>query len=106
MSWNDIPAWDKNRAIHFQIGLICALGFSYLVINYESKVPIYNFLDSYSKGIDVLTTEVKSHSEKQPEVLTPVKQKVNVLIAKLVETNEVLPEVGHLQTSEVVQIKN
>jgi len=92
MSWNNLPAWDKNRPIFFQIGMIVALSMANVAINYERLRPNYSDIMFDGDSMSLLMTDIKSHIEspepKRPEII----KKVNPLNANIVTTDQPIVE--------------
>jgi len=92
MSWNNLPVWDKNRPIFFQIGMIISLSAANIAINFESLRPDYSDMVFMDDSIFLLTADVQNHTEppapKQPEMI----KKVDPLLADIITTDEPITE--------------
>jgi len=93
MSWNNLPVWDKNRSIFFQLGMIIALSVANIAINYERIRPDYSDFVFEDESMGFLMTDIKSHIEppepKQQEII----KKVNPLVAQIITTNQKFDEI-------------
>jgi periplasmic protein TonB len=101
---NSFPEWDKNRPIFFQLGMILALSFANIIINYESEIPDYSVYDMEEDPTGSVFQDVMLHSEHIILNPKPIKQNPNPLISKLVLVNDpIIAEskelVSEIQTS-------
>ena len=90
MSWNNIPVWDKNRPVFFQIGLVIALSLANIIINYNGTKPDYSDYEVENDNPLFSASEVRTH-RIAPELIKKeilVVRRVDPLIAKIVTTNE------------------
>ncbi len=92
MSWNNLPAWDKNRPIFFQIGMIAALSMANIAINYERLRPDYSDLVFEDDAMSLLMTDIKSHLEPPEPKRQNIIKRVNPLIAKIITTDKPVAE--------------
>ena len=87
MSWNNLPVWDKNRPIFFQIGMIISLSAANIAINFESLRPDYSDMVYMDDSMQLLMADVQNHTEppapKQPEMI----KKVDPLLADIITTD-------------------
>ncbi len=92
MSWNNLPVWDKNRPIFFQIGMIISLSVANIAINFESLRPDYSDMVFMDDSMQLLMADVQNHTEppapKQPEMI----KKVDPLLADIITTDEPMTE--------------
>ncbi len=96
MSWNNLPAWDKNRPIFFQIGMIVALSMANVAINYERLRPNYSDILFDGDSMSLLMTDIKSHIESPEPKQQEIIKKVNPLNANIVTTDQpIVEKVGH-----------
>ena len=90
MSMDNHPAWDKNRPVFFQLGLVIALALANVIINYEGTKPDYSVYETEADDTIFAASEVRIH-RIAPELIKkdiPVVKKVDPLIAKIVTTKE------------------
>ncbi len=90
MSWNNLPPWDKNRSVFFQIGLVIALSLANIIINYYGTKPDYREYKIDEDNILFSASEVRIHriAHELPTKEIQVVKRVDQLIAKIVTTNE------------------
>ncbi|HMU04567.1 MAG TPA: hypothetical protein PJ990_13130, partial [Saprospiraceae bacterium] len=89
MSWNNLPVWDKNRPVFFQLGMVIALTLANIVINYQSTKPDYSDYQLEDGDAVFSASEIKTHriASELIKKEIPVVKKVDPLIAKIVTTN-------------------
>ena len=90
MSWNNHPAWDKNRPVFFQLGMVIALALANIVMNYEGTKPDYSEYDLEDVNPVFSASEIRTH-RIAPEMIKkeiPLVKKVDPLIAKIITTNQ------------------
>lgn len=92
MSWNNLPAWDKNRPIFFQIGMIVALSLANIAINHEQLRPDYSDLVFEDNYTSLLMTEINSHTEVPAPKQHKIINKVNTIIAHIIPTDQPVDE--------------
>jgi len=92
MSWNNLPVWDKNRSIFFQLGMIIALSMANIAINYEKIRPDYSNLVFDAESFGLLMTDIKSHKEPPEPKHQEIIKKVNPLVAQIITTNQKFDE--------------
>jgi periplasmic protein TonB len=90
MSMDNHPAWDKNRPVFFQLGMVIALALANIAMNYQGTKPDYTDYSLEDDDSYFAASEVRTH-RIAPELIKkeiPVVKKVDLLIAKIVTTNE------------------
>lgn len=90
MSWNNLPVWDKNRPVFFQLGLVIALALANIIINYHGTKPDYSDYGLEDDNPVFSASEIRTH-RIAPELIKkeiPLVKKVDPLIAKIVTTNQ------------------
>ncbi|HMR87207.1 MAG TPA: TonB family protein [Saprospiraceae bacterium] len=90
MSWNNLPVWDKNRPVFFQLGMVIALTLANIVINYQSTKPDYSDYQLEDGDAVFSASEIKTHriASELIKKEIPIVKKVDPLIAKIVTTNQ------------------
>jgi protein TonB len=90
MSWNNLPVWDKNRPVFFQLGMVIALALANIVMNYEGTKPDYSDYEIDIEDPVFSVSEIRTH-RIAPEMIKkeiPLVKKVDPLIAKIITTNQ------------------
>lgn len=90
MSWNNLPVWDKNRPVFFQLGLVISLALANIIINYHGTKTDYSDYDIEEVDPLFSASEVRTH-RIAPELIqkeVPFVKKIGPLIAKIVTTNQ------------------
>jgi TonB family protein len=84
------PAWDKNRSIYFQLGLIISLIAANVIINSEFQISNIGFNEYTIIDAPLQFQEMRSHNEIS-EVQKQYTTKPNPLAAKIVLVQNSVP---------------
>ncbi|MBK9255523.1 MAG: TonB family protein [Saprospiraceae bacterium] len=89
MSWNGYPAWDENRSIYFNFGMVCSLFIVIWIVNISIVRPEFDQHYDLEDGIMHFNSfTVEEHVSKVSQRVKKVIKTAVPVIAEIKESNK------------------